>query len=201
MKITLNLILVVFATTLMSCSSNTESEKEAVVEAIPVETYSIDLGESELRWTGKMLGLYEHTGILKFISGTFSIQGDIIVGGDFVVDMKSMSATDSNYDEQKTMSMLLDHLGSQDFFDIQNFPEASFHFNESNNGFLAIKEGKEKVEIGAPDITRDGENLRLKSFLMFNRKDFGVSFDHPLKDNVISNEVELVVVLVTKKVS
>ena len=61
---------------------------EETAEAAAV-TSDINLETSYLTWEGTMVGVYAHSGTLKFISGTIETKGNDITGGSFVVDMTS----------------------------------------------------------------------------------------------------------------
>ena len=69
-----------------------------------------------INWTGyKVTG--QHSGTLALQSGTLNIQDGQLLGGEFVVDMNSLTVTDL---EGKGKTNLEGHLKSDDFFGVAN---------------------------------------------------------------------------------
>lgn len=73
----------------------------------------------DIKWTGYKVQKMgdSHTGDLKIKSGTVQVEGDKIVGGEFVIDMNTLT-----YENKK----LEGHLKSPDFFDVEKFKEAKY---------------------------------------------------------------------------
>ena len=124
---------IALALTVTSCGSNTETKttEPAVAEkSMEVEdlTFNINAEASTIEWKGSMVGIYAHTGTLNVTSGSVTTANGAVSGGKIVIDMKSMQATDENYDPSKdqTKENLIGHLMSPDFFDVANNPTASF---------------------------------------------------------------------------
>lgn len=86
-------------------------------------TYPLDLAESRVLWTGRNL-LNRHDGTLKLKSGEVEIAGGTLAGGSFVFDMRGMACTDLAGDPLH--EVLIAHLLSDDFFEVEKYPEASF---------------------------------------------------------------------------
>ncbi len=89
-----------------------------------VDVYIVDVEESAIFWTGrKVLVNSEHKGIIKLKEGKIYIKGDRqYLGGEFVIDMTSLETQDiTNPESRQKMD---DHLKSEDFFDVVNYPEA-----------------------------------------------------------------------------
>ena len=104
----------------------------------PGKDYSVDTASSEVKWTGYHLAKsYEHTGLIKVKSGKLNVDKGLIAGGEFVIDMNSITTTDVT-DEGKA-GKLVGHLKSADFFDVANNPEAKLVIKKSEknaNGTL-----------------------------------------------------------------
>ncbi|WP_417886335.1 YceI family protein [Zunongwangia sp.] len=95
-------------------------------------TKKIDVKESKVTWEGeKVTGSHEGTIDLK--SGYLNVEGDKILGGEFVIDMTSLQSTDL---EGESKGKLEGHLKSDDFFGVANHPEAK----------LVIKTASKKAE-------------------------------------------------------
>lgn len=192
---------------LASCGGNHSHEGEAAHEGTPeapaaeATAVNVNLGESNVKWTGEMLGIKAHFGNINLSEATLTLEGDKVAGGSFVVDMSSITPLDENYTEpgskQGTKEMLIGHLSSPDFFDVANHPTASFEITSvsedgtSATGKLTIRgiSNEETVEnIKVADGTVTGT-------LTFDRKKYSVAWDSPMKDAVLSNDIPLEVTL------
>jgi polyisoprenoid-binding protein YceI len=80
-----------------------------------------EVKESTITWTGKKI-LGAHTGNINLISGYLEMEGDLLVGGNFEVDMTSITNTDLSPDYQ---AKLVGHLKSNDFFAVEEFPTSN----------------------------------------------------------------------------
>ena len=109
----------------------------AEVEEAP---HAIDTEASEINWTGyHLVKSYEHKGNIKLKSGSLDIDKGKLIGGNFIVDMTSI--TNSDIEKEKDNQKLVGHLKSPDFFDVVSFPEASFQIksvDEESDGVYAI---------------------------------------------------------------
>lgn len=102
----------------------------------------IDATASKLEWMGKKITKQEHKGTINIKSGDVAFKGKTLVGGEFVVDMKTikdMDLTDAEYNKK-----LVGHLNSEDFFATEKHAEAK----------LVIKSVKETAP-GKADVTAD----------------------------------------------
>jgi len=172
--------------------------EEKVMEAVKS---TIDTETSSVHWTGEMLGLYAHSGTLTFNSGEVELEGGHLKSGNFEVDVTSITPTDENYkiEEGSTPEKLIGHLSSPDFFDVENYPTAKFEITEVEGdvatGMLTIKDVSKEATVES--ITVNGNTLA--GTLTFNRKDFGVSFDHPVKEKVLSDDIALNIEIMIKE--
>lgn len=169
------------------------SEETAAVEAV---TKSVDAAASSVNWVGKMIGIKAHNGTINLQEGSLTMEGDKIVGGSFVVDMSTITPLDDNYapdgSAQGTREMLVGHLSSGDFFAIEENPTASFEITGTNEdgsvtGNLTIR-GNTNTETVTDVKIADGT---VSGTLVFDRKKYDVAWDSPMKDAVLSNDIEL----------
>lgn len=198
-------------TALMSCgeektnkedkgTGNTETKKSE-----NTEKYTVDVSSTVVSWTGSMLNIYDHTGILKLKEGQLEIDGEAIKGGSFVVDVKSMQATDENYkpEEGKSKEKLIQHLLSPDFFDAEKYPTAKFEITsvEGNSvkGNLTIKEKTKEETINVSDIKLDNGVYSATGNITFNRQDYGITYSSGMADMTISDDIVLSIKLEAKK--
>lgn len=184
-------------------TSNTETgnveqnEAENNKEAAATGQYTVDVSKSVVEWKGTMVGVYHHTGIAKFQKGKISLENGRISQGTFVVDMNSLEATDENYnpEEGNTKEKLIQHLKSDDFFLVEEYPTASFTLTqfdgETATGTMTIRGTEGEVTVKDLDVhAHDGE-LHITGKTSFDRRHYGVEFTHPLEEMVVADEVEL----------
>ncbi|WMJ73672.1 YceI family protein [Cytophagaceae bacterium ABcell3] len=196
---------------LYSCGGsqdNTEqsSAKKAVVEENEgAEELSlvVDTEASNVKWKGTMIKIKHHAGDLKLKEGNLVVKGNSVTGGSFTADLSSIKPTDDNYDEENTPSKLVGHLSSDDFFDVENYPEATFVINEVEGntlvGDLTVRgiTNEEKVtDVVVEEV--DGV-VTASGKLVFDRQDYEVAWSSGMKDVVLADDIELEISLVSKK--
>src|SRR5690606_12729401 len=115
---------------LASCGSGTEQQAapEAEAPAGLTAQMAVDPEVSTVEWSGTLVGVYTHTGTVKLTEGSFNVENGVVTGGSFTADLTAIAVTDDNYNpaEGSTPEKLLGHLASADFFDVENFPTATF---------------------------------------------------------------------------
>jgi polyisoprenoid-binding protein YceI len=110
----------------------------------------IDPLESRLEWVGRNL-LNKHHGQIALKRGKLHfVQGEV-AGGEVTLDMRSMTCQDLAGDPLH--DVLIAHLKSHDFFDVDLYPEARFVITSTQRAADASP--------GAPNLTVHGE-LELK---------------------------------------
>ena len=195
-----HLLLTIAASTslfLASCGGTQEPVAETAPETtVESVTKTIDASASTVNWVGKMIGIKAHNGTIALKEGSVDMEGDKVVGGNFVIDMTTITPLDDNYaadgSAQGTRAMLLGHLGSADFFAIEENPTASFEVTGTNEdgsvaGNLTVR-GKTNPETVTNVVVADGT---VSGTLVFDRKKYDVAWDSPMKDAVLSNDIEL----------
>ncbi len=167
--------------------------------------------DSKLTWAGKRVN-YGHYGSVDLLSGELEFEGDDLLGGEFVIDMKSIR--DLDMDDEKRSGRLAGHLKSEDFFDVENYPKALFAItsvkkektdngNYILTGLLTVR-GKTNTESFNAQIDRDGNTVTAKGKVVFDRTKYDVkygsgSFFDDLGDKMIHNNIELDVEIVAYK--
>lgn len=111
----------------------------------------IDLAESWVEWTGRNL-LSKHRGRVGLRSGQLEFVQGQLIRGDVVVDLKNITC----FDLQGTAAheVLINHLQSDDFFDVERFPEALLVINSARK-IDGASPGQLNYEIFA-DLTLKG---------------------------------------------
>ena len=88
-----------------------------------VASYKVNTEYSTVNWTGFKIG-GQHTGVLKLKEGTLNFEEGKLSGGQFIVDMATLTCTDLEDAEQN--KKLVGHLKSADFFNIEEHPTAKY---------------------------------------------------------------------------
>ncbi len=170
------------------------------------EKMKIDPKNSSLLWKGyKVTG--SHEGAVSLKGGELTFDGGKLVGGNFEIDMNSMTCTDLPAD---AAPKLLGHLKTDDFFGVEKNPTASFVITNSEpkgsgryavTGDLTIKGVKQEVKF---DAQADSKSATAK--FKVDRTKFGIrygsgSFFENLGDKAISNEFDMTIKLATESVA
>lgn len=182
-------------------TTTTETVEETTTTTSTASVESVDLEASTIQWKGEMLKMYSHEGTIDLTEASILMADGKLAGGSFVVDMTTITPTDNNYNpaEGKTADKLVGHLSSDDFFDVANHPIASFEIktvtDNTATGTLTVrgKQGEETVQ----NITKNDDGS-ISGTLTFNRRNYDVAFTHPMKELVLSNDIELTINLVLK---
>lgn len=200
----------VAAIVLASCAGNPEGKKAetkdsvATADQVVGTPYVVDTASSKIMWKGtKVSGFHEGTVNVK--SGTLNVDSGAITGGNFVLDMNSISSTDL---EGEYKDKLDGHLKADDFFGVATHPEASFTITEVKAGTTPTDvtiSGNLVIKGISKNITFDGKveeitDTTVKASADFNilREDWGVSYEGK-KDDLISKEINFRVNIVAKK--
>lgn len=170
--------------------------------------FNIDIDSSSIFWIGKKI-YKSHNGTLNFHSGNVQIKDNIIVGGNFQVDMNSIICNDIK--KENPNKGLVNHLKNEDFFDVKNHPYSFLKIinseKKSENEYLFLAELTIK-NIVQP-ITFNGYiNLKnnkyhFKTNLSFDRTLWNIKygsgkFFQELGDRAILDEIELEIVILTE---
>jgi len=176
-----------------------------------VASYKVNTDYSTVNWTGFKIG-GEHEGILKMKEGTLNFEEGKLKGGQFIIDMATLTCTDIEDAEQNTK--LVDHLKSADFFNIEEHPTAKYVITKTiAYGSEEMKEEGYSIdtykiigEMTIKGITKpfktqimiyDYEtSLSIVGRMILDRSDFDIrygsgSFFDDLGDKIIYDDVQL----------
>ena len=162
---------------------------------------NINLQLSKIKWTGKEITTKIHYGSLRFISGNILFDNNLIVGGEFTVDMLSLLNEDLT---GRSKDYLENHLRSEDFFSVEEYPRSSLKITSAEKididkyevtGDLTIK-GITKSTNFILLLNDDGATVEM----VFDRSKFDVkyrssSFFSNLGDKLIYDDIKLEVSL------
>lgn len=146
-------------------------------EPAPLDGWrEIDPTESRAEWTGRNL-LNKHHGQIAFRRGKLRfVQGEL-AGGELVLDMATITCQDLAGDPLH--EVLVAHLKSDDFFDVDLYPEAHFEITSTERvadatpgapnlairGELTIKQTTRAVEfVATTGITPEGKAAAQAAF-------------------------------------
>lgn len=200
-----------FMTACDNSSSSSESAKgeekgnKEEVASSAEGTYVVDIGASTVNWKGTMMGMYSHSGILKFSEGKLKMKDGQIMGGTFVVDMNSMSPTDDNYDpeEGRSKDKLVEHLKSDDFFLVSEHPTATFAIGAVKDnkavGKMTIRGNTNEVEVNIADVHAHEGDVHITGSAVLDRQAYDVQFSHPAEEMVLSDDLEIEVDIMAVK--
>lgn len=97
---------------------------EAIGNTIPEDgTYSVDVTDSTIRWTGRNL-FNHHSGTVSFAKGALEIKAGALVSASFEIAMDSIACEDLA--DTAMNRLLIQHLHTADFFDVARHPVATF---------------------------------------------------------------------------
>jgi polyisoprenoid-binding protein YceI len=222
-KIFLSLGLIILIFTLGACSKtietgndmdlnlndeNVASSSQALEESnIVIGKYTVNTDLSKINWKGEKVIGSSHEGKLKIKSGEFYMSDNKIVSGEIIFDMDTITDNDNN---QK----LVDHLKNDDFFSTETYPESkltikdstleSLNDNKAVYNILAsleIKGIEEEINFNAT-LEFKGSYLNIYSEQEIDRTRWDIrygsdKFFDNLEDNIIKDEIELEIILVS----
>ena len=174
-----------------------ERREKSIIEVS--DTLCIDIKSSEINWKGtKMRGLGKHEGTIDLESGYFlRINEKGIVGGEFVINMKTIEVTDIPIDDPIPRRLLVDHLKDPDFFDVETFPYSVLEIKSIIDlngrlkalGLLTIKGLQHPIDFEVVLID-DGYYAKI----VLDRFKWNVAYEGSLLDRtLVDREIELVV--------
>ena len=187
-------IVAILAAATWSCTSTAETKEESTATmALPDGEMAINSDGSSVEWKGEVLGMKSHTGTVKLSEGNLTVKEGAITGGKFTVDLSTITPTDSTYDADNTREKLVGHLSSPDFFNVAEFPTATFEITEvagsDLKGNLTIRGISHEETV--KNVVIDAEAGTVSGVLTFDRSKYDVSFKMPVADLVLSNDIPL----------
>lgn len=156
-----------------SCS-NTATE-----EAVESTTYTLDKEATTLEWAANMSPEYGHKGFVEITEGSIEMEGDVLTGGSFTIDMNTIKSTDL---EEPKAGILASHLKGTApdeqhpvdlFFNTPKFPTVEVTLGEYKDGKLGLTLsilGKELKQDVAVKIKNDEKGASIKG-------DFALDFN------------------------
>jgi polyisoprenoid-binding protein YceI len=199
-------------------ASEEEGENAAVVASVevPEGTYTVLTDASIVRWAGQkpLISGYMNEGSLAVTSGSIDVTEAGAVSGSFVIDMQSLSVSETPTKPGQE-NVLEGHLKSDRWFDVGTYPTAEFVILEATEvpeagshthevrGTLTMK--GETGEITFPaTVSLDGNGvLTAQASFEIDRTQWGItagsgSFFDNLADNVVDDMILISFTLVAE---
>ena len=208
------LSLVVVAAVLTACKENKKDKvevKEAVkVEAVVAKVNNVDAVASVLNWKGTKPG-GAHDGTVALQSGVLSIENGALKGGEFVIDMNTITNVDMKGSDGA--GKIEGHLKNADFFDVAVYPTTKFVITKVEEvdgklavtGNLQIKDVTKSITIPATISTENGVTVFKSETFNVDRADFNIKYKsksffslEELKDKFVDDIMEFSFVVKTK---
>ena len=163
----------------------------------------VNTKRSSVKWLGKKIG-QQHEGNIQLKSGSFELQDDKIVAGNFVLDMTTITNTDlenENYNQK-----VVGHLKSDDFFGVEKYPSATFKVTGSSkfsngkatlSGDITIKGKTESISFevvrAEKEYTAKVEIDRSKFDVKYDSNSFFDNLGDKAIDDIFELEIKLIV--------
>lgn len=126
----------------------------------------VAIKDSKLKWEGEKL-TGSHDGTINLKEGFFLMEGGELVGGEFVVDMTSITVTDLEGDNK---AKLEGHLKSDDFFGVEKHGTSKFVINT---------------------VAKKGDTYGVSGTLTIKGKSNPIAFDLEMKDGKASTTLKI----------
>jgi polyisoprenoid-binding protein YceI len=165
------------------------------------QKFQIIATQSHIDWVGrKVTGA--HNGTIAIKEGALTVTHDRLTGGRFVIDTTSIKILDIT--DPATNAQFAGHLASDDFFNTEQYPEATFEIVSAeprNNGvyrvtgILTIKGISQPVNFDA-QLDISGDRISATGKISVDRTKFGIrfrsgNFFKDLGDTLIHDNFEL----------
>ena len=168
--------------------------------------YQVDNQQSKLTWTAKKV-TGSHAGAISVSAGQLDIDKNVLKGGSFTLDTRSITVTDITNADMN--GKLVGHLKSDDFFSVEKHPTATFVITSATpkgggnydvTGNLTIKGITNPVSFPAT-VTVAGGQATAKATVTVDRTKFDIkyrskNFFENLGDKAIYDDFTLDVTLV-----
>lgn len=195
--------------------ANTSDAEPAMVAEAPTERYVVNVEESQIEWKGfKPTGT--HNGTIAIESGEMSANDNVVVGGNFVIDMTSITSNDLEGDKKANLEGHLKGTieGKEgDFFNVTEYPDATFEITEmaaiengkfNLSGNLMVKGVKNNITFPVTANIQENKMVLESETFTIDRTKWNVNygsksvFDN-LGDNFVDDKIELKIMVKATK--
>ncbi len=219
---TMNRVLFVFMVLGLVIACKPKGEATSAGEAGEVSTeagttYAVDVANSQILWEGtKVTG--SHNGTVQLQSGELVMKDGELVGGNFTIDMNTITDLDLEDDWKANLENHLKGTSEDqqdDFFNVPAYPTAKFEITKATklmnnedanyvvNGNLTIKDTTKEIGFRALVEEENGMVTVSTPQFLIDRTEWGIQyrsskFFDDLADKAINDEFGLKVELAAK---
>lgn len=173
-----------------------------------VDSVRVNTENSTVKWKGSKI-TSSHEGTINILKGIVNINHGTLVGGNFIIDMQSLSTTDMSEEYNKKLD---GHLKNEDFFNVSNFPTASINIINAVKGKensykivadLTIKGITHPISFAA-DVNINGKNFLATAKIKIDRTKWDIKYNSgnyfkDLGNKLILDEIEFDIFLLSVK--
>ena len=189
-------------------------ESQAAAPALADGEHSLDLSESKVEWVGRNL-INKHTGEVALSEGRVEFRQGMPVRGYAVLDLRRLTCTDLA--GHPLHDVLIQHLQSDDFFDVEHYPEARFAFDRAQvtstvpggvnlklSGELTVRGVTQPLTIDASAGRTPEGQAALQATIKLDRTEWGIiygsgKFFYRLLGHLVNDQIEIQLRLLTVK--
>ena len=170
------------------------------------QKFNVAAAQSNIEWIGKKV-TGAHNGTIDIKEGELGLVDGQLAEGHFVIDTTSIKILDVT--DPATNTQFAGHLASDDFFSIDQYPEARFQITSVQGsriyGNLTIKGITNPIAFDAV-VSVKNDTLTASGKIVIDRTKYGIKFRsgnffQNLGDTLIYNDFDLNVSLTAKAVS
>ena len=164
--------------------------------AVGLQAQTADISEGIIYWKGSKVVPDFHEGTLSISKGALTFEDDLLTGGTFTVDMNSIVCTDLS---GKSGARLVGHLKSDDFFGVDEHPEATLvitNAEKTDDGYNVKGDFTIRGITHAENFVLKLDGNKATADLEIDRSKYNVKFRsgtffENLGDKLIKDELEL----------
>lgn len=177
--------------------------------SMAAEKYMINPKDTQIEWTGsKSLVDSKHNGTIDIKEGYLEFKKGKLLGGELVIDMSTIKNEDLK--DPKYNQKLVGHLNSDDFFNVQKYPTASYNITKVEAtkekdtynivGDLTIKGVTKSYTVENVKVSEKKGVVTIEPSIAINRKDYGITYNaestfekvtDAVKDKIIADNFTL----------
>ncbi len=202
-----------FQKAFLQCRAQSAEKKESLSVETPTSgRYQVIAEESQLMWTGQNITGFKHVGTVGVKRGQIEFDLNGIASATIIADMTQLDET--NMEDEGKESKLIDHLKSDDFFNVEEYPEAKFVFTSQEDlgtgmnasGNFTVR-GITQEEVAKVIVTKSGEeHVVITGTMIFDRTKYNVrygsgKFFDNLGDDLIKDKITLKMKLKAKSIT
>lgn len=141
----------------------------------------IDKSKSEIGWSGKSI-TDTHTGKIQLSKAELRFENDVLIGGMFEADMKSITVTDITEPEEN--QKLVSHISDVDFFEVEKYPTATYTITSVKSlgndayeltGNMKIKDKEHPLSFKT-QITKTENGKTASATVSIDRTKYGIEY-------------------------